>query len=159
MDCVLEPLRHPVHGERDEHNEPNNLPLAASACTCIATRVVAWVVLDVNGHEGDRVPRTECRGQYTTYERDQVHMTKPFGDIDGSPQHQHRERNPGNPGNEADDIEDGEDQEDNAARPVASAKHVDGRHEAEDDVEDTCGGSLVSSSQPCGQSGPYRLSK
>ena len=108
MNGVLEPFRNPVHGERNEHNEANNLSLAASARACIASRIVARVVLDVDRYESNRVPRTERGRHDATEQRDQVNMAEPLGDIDGSPQHQHGERDSRDPGNEAEDIEDGE---------------------------------------------------
>jgi hypothetical protein len=47
-----------------------------------------------------------------------------------------RERYPRDPANEADHIEDGEDQENDAARPVPSTQHIDGRHETKHNVQD-----------------------
>lgn len=62
--------------------------------------------------------------------------------VDAGLQYEDREGNARNPRDEADDGEDGKEEEDNATGPVFAREHVDGRCEAEEDVENA----LISSS-------------
>jgi len=98
--------------------------------------VAAGFVFGVDGDQGDTVPGAKGRGDDAADEADHVDMSVLFGNVDAGLQHQGREGNAGDPGDEADDGEDGEEEENDAAGVVFAVEHVDGRCEAEDDVED-----------------------
>src|SRR5690242_9606973 len=153
MDGVLEPsarlsvqtllhipavnlLREPVHSERDEYDQSNDLAIAAASGPVVACRIVARMVGCVNSHKCDREPSAQCHCNQTSNERDHVHMTVFLRDVDRRLQHQDAEGDARNPADEADDVEDAKQQEDDTPGPVTARKHVKCCRKPEDDVED-----------------------
>ena len=64
-------------------------------------------------------------------------MAESLRHVDCRLEHQDRERYARDPADETENVEDAEDEEHDAARPVSSREHVNGRDETENDVENT----------------------
>lgn len=135
MNCVLEPLRDPIHGKGDEYEQADDLALATAA---IGTRriVVGGLKLYIYGNHGDGVPSTEGRGDESTDKTCKVDMSILLADVNGGAEHKSREGNSRDPSVEAKGQEQSEDEKDDAGRPVLAVEVVDGRSESKDDVED-----------------------
>lgn len=134
---VLEPLGEPVGDKGDVGNKARHFAVATSGGSVRTHLTVArWGVLGVDGGECDGKPSCVEGPDESSEETDHVDMTVVIGDVDGSFEHQSAKGDAADPGDESDDHENDEDQKDNAAGVVPSFQHVDGGHQAPDDVQD-----------------------
>lgn len=108
VDGVFQPFCNPVRGKCDKDYQADDFALATSTCTRLASWIITGMVLDVDRHEGDRIPRAERGSEETSDEGHNVNMSVFLRDVDGGPQHQHREWDPRYPRDEAKHVEDRE---------------------------------------------------
>lgn len=92
VNCVLEPLQYPVHGEGDKDDQTNDLGFTAA----LAAWLAVWIILtglirDVDGCQSDREPGRECNGNDAADERYHVHVAVLLAHIDGRSEHKGRE--------------------------------------------------------------------
>ena len=88
-------LREPVHGEGNKHDHTNDLAVATASSPIITGRIVARMVVGIDGDQSDRKPSAECHSDEASNQRHQVHMAILFRDVDCGLQHQDAERNAG----------------------------------------------------------------
>ena len=126
MNGIFKPFREPVRRKGDEHDQADDLALSTTAHSFATSWVLPWMVLYVNGDEGDGEPCAERCCYDSADEADQVDMAIMLRDIDACLQYESTEWNARDPTDEANDREYTEDQEDNASAPVFSTQEVDG---------------------------------
>lgn len=134
MNGVLQPLRDPVHGERDKDDESNHSAFATAAVPACRV-VVGRLPLGVDGDKGNGEPCGEGGCDETADEADEIHMTVLLADINASLEHECREWDPRDPGVEAERQEAAEDEKDNGGGVVLDNKVINRGADGEDDVE------------------------
>lgn len=93
VDGILEPLRDPVHCESDKDYQPNDLGMAAAPIA--AGRIAAGrLEFGIDGHQCDGVICPEGSRNQTADKAYQINMAVFLADVDGSFEHQRRERDP-----------------------------------------------------------------
>jgi hypothetical protein len=136
VDCVLEPLREPVHRKGSEGNKTDNLALAA---TSVGARriVVGRLIFDVYSYQSDRVPSREGCSNDASDKTGEINMAVLLANINGGSEHESRKGDSRNPGPEAERHEQTKDQEHYSSRPVFAIQVKDGRSNCETHIENT----------------------
>lgn len=134
MDCVLQPFGEPIPGKGNEDKQANNLCVAAS--TLSAGGVVrTGIVTHVDCNKGHGVVGSKGGRDHSSESTHKPHMTMMLGDINGCLEHKSAEGDTGDPRPKCQDREGDENEEDDASAIILPRKHIDGRHQAENDVE------------------------
>lgn len=133
---VLDPFRDPVHGEGDEDYQPNDLGLAAASIGIAIGVAGGRLILGVDGHQSDRVPSSESRGDHSSKEADHIHVPELLADINTRLEHQGREGNPRDPSVETKSHEQAHDEEHDSPAPVLSPEVEDGGPKCPADIQD-----------------------
>lgn len=134
VDRLADELSDPVACERHEDEQADDFGVGTPAGTLAAGGVVARMVLDVDGRQGDGEPGAKGGGDQAADEGDGEHVAVSLGDIDDGLQHQHGKGDAWDPADEADDVEDGEEEEDDSGRIVVTRKVVERGAETDDDL-------------------------